>query len=91
MERDEESIITRSSQTPGTMEFIYSKCLLMHHWLLNKTMPMFEKESWLCTSHCHAGKQCSNQQDTKLFCANESKVQQKNCDIKKNNEMASKK
>ena len=36
-----------------------------------------------CTSHCHAGKQCSNQQDTKLFCANESKVQQLNCDIKK--------
>ena len=46
------------------------------------------KKNLGCTSHCHAGKQCSNQQDTKLFCANKS---QKNCDIKKNNEMVSKK
>ena len=49
------------------------------------------KKNLGCTSHCHAGKQCSNQQDTKLFCANESKVQQKNFDIEEKNEMASKK
>ena len=49
------------------------------------------KKSLGCTSHCHSGKQCSNQQDTKLSCANESKVQQKNCGIKKKHEMESKK
>ena len=41
------------------------------------------KKNLGCTSHCHGGNQYSNQQDTKLCCANKSKVQQKNCDIKK--------
>ena len=49
------------------------------------------KKNLGCTSHCHAWKQCSNQQDTKLFVQMNQRCNKKNCDIKKNNEMASKK
>ena len=55
MKSDEENIITRSSQTPGTIKFIYSKRLLCTTGCRTKQWRCLIK-SLGCTSHCHGGK-----------------------------------